>query len=478
MLRISFNAVDKTDKVIGQSFSLSRAITSQPDTFSGEVAYPNGGWVPSLRDEVLVEESSDGAVWTAIFGGEVVEIEKTLDGGVPVARFQCRDHSFTMDRKLVVEVYEATSIEAIIADIAASYLAGFTTAGVSCPVVVSSITFNYEQTSRVLAQLADLVNYDWEVTPTKDIRFFAKSSSMAPFGLSDDGGKYYIDTLVVTEDLKGVRNSITVRGGEYEGDTETYEIVADGEQKVFNLPYRFKNASIAINGVSKTLGVDQQDDADDFDALYNEENRIVKFREGNKPTVGQVFAITGNPLLPVVSKVLDPVSVAELGEFEYKVVDKSIASKEGARARAKAELRSWAAALEEGSFETREVGLDAGQTIRVQSTARGIDQSFVITRISTTVTNGSDALHRVTLSTTKTYGIIEFLQGLLTAKDKEIVISTNEIVDNVRAVSEGISLDEAVTLQDFDYPVEFVLGPMSYPRGYKRPFILDGSPLS
>ena len=81
-------------------------------------------------------------------------------------------------------------------------------------------------------------------------------------------------------------------------------------------------------------------------------------------------------------------------------------------------------------------------------------------------------------------------------KDKEIKISSGEVLDEVESANEiiemtdsisiskvhnpqteSISINESVTAQSVNYPVEFCVGPQ-VPTGYKRQFILDGSPLA
>ena len=48
-------------------------------------------------------------------------------------------------------------------------------------------------------------------------------------------------------------------------------------------------------------------------------------------TSGQIVRLTGNPHVPVVVKLTNAASVALYGEFQYKIIDKSIGSKEVAR---------------------------------------------------------------------------------------------------------------------------------------------------
>jgi len=233
-----------------------------------------------------------------------------------------------------------------------------------------------------------------------------------------------------------------------------------------------------------------------FDCLYNYNEKAIKFPTASKPTAGQKVAVSGTPKIPVIVKVRDAVSIAEFGEFQYKVVDKSINTKQGARDRAKAEIMAWADTINDGSFTTIETGLEVGQTINVQSTLRNIDEDFVISKINSQMRSPTEFRHNVILITTQKFGMIEFLQKLLINKDKEIVIDENEVVDEVETALEEITITEATTVskvhnpqtetitigetatvQALNYAVEFCVGVQAV-TGTKRPFIINGSPLA
>lgn len=293
-----------------------------------------------------------------------------------------------------------------------------------------------------------------------------------------------------------LRNSVIVRGGQYLGSLSNEQLKADGTALVYKQGNQYNTVYVKVNGASKTVGVDNIDDPTTKDCLYNFAEKFVRFTASTKPASGDTIEVGGYPYIPVIVKVRDTVSVAAYGEHQFKIIDKSINSKEGARDRAKAELVAYAQTINEGSFETATAGLDVGAQINVQSTIRGINTDYVISRISTTMTNGTEFLHKITLVTTKTWGMIEFLMQLLITKDKEITINSGEVTDEVESANEIITVDdsspvvsishnpqnetvtigESATVQALDYAVEFVAGSQT-PSGALREFILDGSPL-
>jgi hypothetical protein len=150
----------------------------------------------------------------------------------------------------------------------------------------------------------------------------------------------------------------------------------------------------------------------------------------------------------VVTKLTNSASIATYGEFEYKIVDKSIASKQAARDRARAEIMAWAQEINEGSFTTHSMGLDTGQKINIQSTIRGINQDYIISRITSTLDSYDRMKHNCTLVTSQTYGMVEFLQKLLIQKDKEIVVGQDEVLDTVLGLSDSFTATDQITFID------------------------------
>ncbi len=498
MITVNIEGVDKTTAIEYNTFNLTRAITSQVDILRFNVirkgGVAGGGYKPSVLDDVEVLEDA-----TQIFGGQIVEIEENVVAD-DIEVFTClaKDYSYDMDRTLIAANYEDTTVADIIEDFKDNFLpAGYTTTNVNCDIVARYIAFNYEYPSKCLQQLAELVNYDWYVDGDKNIYFFEKSTYPAPFGLTDISGNYYYNTLKVKNSLANLRNSVIVRGGQYLGELTSEKQIADGTETTFKQGYQYNTVFVKLNTVSQTVGIANIDDPDDFDCVYNFQEKFVLFPEASKPADGDEVEVGGFPYIPVIVKVKDPTSVTAYGEHQFKIVDKSINSKEGARDRARAELIAWANSISDATFETMTVGLAVGQQINVASTIRGVDEDYVISRMSTTMVNGTQMTHVVTLVTTKTYGMIEFLMSLLINKDKEIEIRDGEVVDLVEAISETIVVDdgtptvaithnpqtetitvgESTTVQALDYAVQFVMGAQT-PSGTSRVFILNGSPLA
>lgn len=444
-IKIKIATVDKSSVIDYKSVLLNRALTNQVDTLTFRInRADSSGYKPDLLDDIQVIDE-DGT--TVIFGGQIVEMNEVVDGLLEYVQISAKDYSFDMDRMLVVQVYEDMTVDDIIADIKANFLdASYDISNVNCPITLKYIAFNYEYPSKCLQQLAQITNYDWYVDDTKQIFFFLKGSTPATFNLTDTNQKFKYNSLVINKDIKNLRNSIIVRGGEYLGALSSESVEADGDQTTFLQAYRYNSVTVTVNAVSKTVGIANLDDPTAFDCLYNFQEKAVIFPTATKPTSGQIVTVGGYPYIPVVTKLTNAPSIATYGEFQFKIVDKSINSKEAARDRARAEITQWANQIDEGSFKTNSSGLKVGQNINIQSTIRGIDQSFIISRISSKMDTHDRFVHTVTLVTSQTYGMVEFLQNMLMEKDKQITVAQDEVLDTVLGLEDELSLSDSVAV--------------------------------
>lgn len=465
-IAVTIAGTDRTRLVDPSSLRVTNILTSKVDEAVFVIKkFGSRTYAPTVGEEVIIQtKPTSGFPYTfpftferpttKIFAGRIVQVVERYEKLDYVAyEVSCVDYTRDLDRKLVVETYEGQTVSAIIADIASNYLdSAFTTNNVSGSTIIEYIAFNYEYPSKCLQQLAELLGYDWYVDYDKDIHFFAKESNAAPFNLSDTNGRYIYDSLKIRRDISPVRNTIYVRGGEYLADPFTGQEIADGNKNVFNLGYKFSDLQVTVTGQIKNIGIDNIDQETNYDALHNFQERIIRFRTDRKPRNGSLVQWSGRPYLPVLIKRRDTASIAAFsategsdGIYEFKIIDKSIKSKEGARQRARAEIISYAATLSEGEFKTYDNGLKAGHRIRIQSDLRGLDEYFVINRVETkTFDNRGNLIYTVNIVSARTFDHIDFLQSLLTRKDKEIEITDNDVLDEIESLQETLQFAESI----------------------------------
>lgn len=480
MISITIGGVDKTRKILFPSLSIQNILTRKRDICTFVVTTHSGEtYVPSLGQEVIITDTNE-----RIFGGVITRIQSAPTAyGVVGHEIECQDFTRRLDQKLVADTFQGQTVLQIITSLRTDYFpSDFTINGVEVTDEIEYIAFNYKSVAQCLEQLANLTESDWYVDYNKDVHFFKADTVDAPFEVKDDTGSYDYNSLVIRRDNSQIRNSIIVRGGTYLAENFTAELEASGVDYVFPLPYKYENFAATLTGDPLSVGIDRIDDPDAFDALHNSEEKILRFKSADTPTAGSVVIVSGNPKLPVIVNYRSTPDIATLsavegndGEYQYLVNDPTINTKEGARQRALAEIATYSDTLSEGEFLTHTSGLRAGMRIRINSTSRGINEEFIINKVTSTIRKDDAFTYEVSLVTTKTYDLIDILKTLILNDTKKIIVDENETIDLVQPISESFTAHESFTAQSLDYEVEWVLRDNAPPSGHQRQFTLSGS---
>lgn len=488
-ISVTVGGVDRTDKVEVNSLKIDNVLTRKRDTATFNVLVnPATPYNPVIGQQVTI--SLDGV---RKFGGVIVNLDQqALSYKLIRWKVICEDFTRLLDRRLIPDIFENQTIDQIIEFLRVNYFpSDFSTAGVNAPFLINYIAFSYKPLSKCIEELANISGYDWYVDQNKVLYFFQTNLNIAAHEIEDDNGTMVYDSLVIRRDNSQIRNVIIVRGGEYEAANFTAEIMADGVEKVFGMPYKFALPGFAasITGEQLSVGRDPDDDPDDFDVLLNNDEKILRFKEEDIPSNGATLRYGGKPLLPVIVKLKSPASISTLsmmeggdGMYEYLIVDKNINSREGARQRAQAELQTYAETLSEGDFRTHTEGFRAGQKVRINSVTRGIDEFFIINRVIFQQFDSGSFMYEVSLITTKSFDLVDLLIQLSLKDTKQIEIKAGEQIDLIESFQESIGpSDDNITTQALDYPVEFsagnFTGDVDTPQGVKRIFLIEGSPL-
>lgn len=429
-------------------------LTNQVDTASFEVFYEtvDNTFQPTIGHIVQIQ---DGGV--VVFEGPVVRIDENPTNFSSILyKIQCTDYTRFLDRRLVTNSYTNEKVEDIIQDIVDNFTTdGFTTTNVSAIFTADSINFNYEYPSDCFKQLADLTGYDWYVDENKDIHFFSQEINVAPFELTDTSANWDTTSLIIRNDNSQIKNQFIVRGGEFEGTKFTSVIDSTGVDTIYGLGYKYNEFAVTLTGQSLTIGIDQIDDEDLFDVMHNNEEKIIRFRDARKPTTGADIRVSGLPLLPVLVKISDAPAQAAIataeggtGVYEDIIIDNTITSKQAARDRAEAEIEKYKTTVIEGSFTSKTSGLKAGQILTVDIASRGINTTYIISKVQYKMWTPTQMQYNVSLISTKTYGIIEWMLSQIREGKKAIEINPDEVLDTIEAFAEGIAIAESITTGD------------------------------
>ena len=440
-IRVLINGIERQSNINWRTFTISEVLTSQADSCSFTVKTTSGEWKPEEGQEISVFDGD-----TAIFGGTITKISEEIKGRMVEIKVACSDRSFEMDGKEVIETYSNLTVKQIIEQIVANFVpAGFTTTNVVCPIVINRVVFNHETPSKCFQQLAELVNYNWYVDASRNIHFFDRFAKRTPFNLTDDNDTYIFDSLKLERDISQIKNVVFVRGGEFRGGVRAEEYSADGRQDNFQLAFKYAEAPIVRRaGVVQTVGVDLLHDFTTHSVLWNFNLRYIRFE--TPPATGTIINISGIPLFPVKVRVEDVSSIARHGERHFLITDKTIETKEAGRERAVAELKAYKDRLKSGEFVTNRTGLHSGQLINVQSTIRGMNENFLISKVGLRMTGFNKGQWSIGLVSVKALGIIEFLQNLLLGGKRTIKLDRDEILEKIFNLTEEIGIVEAINV--------------------------------
>lgn len=492
---VEVNNIDRSANIEWTSLDVSNILTRQVDTadFSFKMV-PSATFEVNIGDNIKIYDNQE-----LIFQGKVTRSRKhAMSAALLRVAVSCVDYTRELDNKVVAHIYQNQTAEFIIKDILTRFAPQFTALNVNAPITINFIRFSYQLASECFQELAEMTGYDWFVDQYKDVHFGLASSESAPFDLLDDNGSYLMGTISFEDDISQLKNSIYLRGGDEIGNAQTFSEVADGTKKVFTLGYHFsEKPTVTLSAVSQTVGIIGTDNPTAFNVMWDPKNDFIQFAVA--PGAAATVAATGTPLNPILLYLPERVSIAEHGERQYVIIDKTITTRAGARQRALAEILKYAQTVTSARFTTLTSGLRAGQVLHVNSPLFGIEGDYIITQVGTSMRGPLQYQYDVTLISTKLMDIIDLLAQMLTGKLKEQTYDPNEAFDPTEVVFEDITIGESVDVQvggevttvetisiadsvtlpggtGLNFGTIFVAGPW-VPSGQKRVFNLDRSPL-
>jgi len=71
---------------------------------------------------------------------------------------------------------------------------------------------------------------------------------------------------------------------------------------IYNLGYKFEDFQATLSGQALSVGIDFSGEPDDYDALFNRDEKVLKFKEADKPSNAALLQVIGRPYLPVMVK--------------------------------------------------------------------------------------------------------------------------------------------------------------------------------
>jgi len=406
--------------------------------------------IPVVGDQIDVYENS-----VHIFGGTCTNVEITIQGGILLAyQISCVDWSYKLNSVLVTKTYAAMDPADIVADIVANFVPaslGFTQAHVvRAGFQVASIKFKYEQVTQALEKLAKQIGWEWYVDPSKDIHFFLVQNNPAPFNIDETSGMIEWPSLDVQVDLTNMKNSVYVVGGNY---LKTFTSVTavdvyqtDGVKTVFGLAYSYDQSgfTVTLDGVTQTVGIDQQTDPTTVQWLYSSSGRFI--RSTSTVATSHTLKVFGKAQIPILAHAQNSSAMALYGENQDSIIDRQIRSVAEAQQRALAEILQFGHPVYDVKFKTLQTGLVIGQTILLNSSKLGItNYPLVIKRIEGTGYSPSQFEYQVEALGSDNVTFIDIMSRLLTQENNNTDTSDNSVLEGLLAFAEGFAFSDALS---------------------------------
>lgn len=449
MLTVLINEVDYTNRVQFGSLRKRESINQLVETCYITIQkYGDLDYTPAEADRIEILDDDDNL----IFAGGLGKVEKTSEAGLILTY----DLTFLGDayllesRQRVVERYENTTGNDIIADLLSKYATDFDGTNVSANFEVVSMTFNRVTLKDALQKLAKFSNHVFYVGYEKDLHFMPKYAEPAPIAIGTETDNYIFESLQSSDDFTQLRNRVFVEGGLYQAPNRTEVFETQQDQKVFIHASKFASLpTVTADSVPVTVGVDFLDEEDDFDAFWNYNEKYVRFKDSTMPATGDIVEITGPPLYPLIYQVQDDQSITRLGGDpigvrEYSIKDQTIKTIEEAEQRAIAELEAYASKIIDGQFMTNTPGLRSGQIVTINCPEKEISGQYIIQQVDFSMVSDDLYQYKVRYANLNTVRILDILIEQLRERQRYVDDRDDKGILRAYFINEIINLTEVV----------------------------------
>jgi hypothetical protein len=483
---VTCNSTDISNSVDWKSIDAVSQITKDVGTFSFNVRIGSGQTYPPITvpvvGNIIKLYDSTGLIWA----GTVTETQATIQGLLLTWAITCTDWGYLFNGVLIHKNYAQMDPHDIVLDLMSladpGSAKGFTTNNVQTGnFLIPSIKFNYQQPSKALQSLANLIGWDWYIDPNKDIHFFlgdvdngVGEGGVAPISITPSSGALEWNSLDVDQNLTNMQNSVYVIGGTY---TKTFTaldtsdtFLTDGVTQFFSLSYPYEaNASafdtvpftVTLNGVSQTIGIANKDNPSSFQVMYNDQQRWIQFPAG-APTTGQTIKAFGSAKVPIVAHASDATSIASYGEYQGVIKDAKITSVPEAQQRATAQILQFGHPVYDVKFKTLVPGCAIGQAITVNLPAFAINEKLIIKRIEAVgYAPGANGMleYQIECIGSDVITFTDLMQSILQTEASQTTVDDSTVNENLEVISEPVTITETLTPTSGSRP--YVWGPHS-----------------
>ncbi len=429
--------------------------------------YPETGAVVRIEEHTIVGEE---VVAEEKFEGTLDEPEEYIPDGLTDGHFvKCDAVSYDQlcDRYHVQAVYANQTLGEIVADALTNsshcqiYLEGIDAVTyVQTGPTIEKIVANYITVTDLLNDLSKLTGYKWFVDSDKALHFFERTTTPAPFGLTDDSRNFRKFKLRRTR--QDYRNVQIVRGGTTTTDPQTELFAGDSKRRTFTLKYPVNEMS-GIR-VRRSGGAWE----DQIVAVQGTEGAEWTYLKGSsnisQAPDGTVLAAVDDlevayigdfPIVAVVPRE-DEIEARKAiegggGIYEHIEFDDSIESDSVAERKGNSLLDSYAKIPRVIVFETDTPGLRAGQAIPIALSRYRLDDVFLITRVDTKDLAGKHLTYTVRCVGSEYDSWVQYFRDAF-KRPKRLVARENETLLLLRSLREKARATTTITVTPENRP--------------------------
>ena len=337
------------------------------------------------------------------FGGYIQGIEDQEFGTALDYILTVVDYTIDLEKSVINLKWEDETDAAILAEIRTACVPPLTdfdfSTHVSSLKTLESFPARRLTVREALDKLATLVGANWYVDYDKNLRWFSDEDVRADFSLSDAPdftNSFPYQYFEKNEEDVEVLNRITVVGGHYLSGNIVDDYAGDGEQVKFVVPnYYHKQTGetgvvVEINTgtdaspvwTAATVGVKYIDSLSDYDVLFAFEEKFFEF--GTAPgDLKKAWRVKARYEAPLRVRVRSMPSYERYGRwFEGVLVNPDLEDKESARLYGRQALAENALGRTVYRATTDTPGLRAGMVVGVENSLRGVNDDFLIQRLT------------------------------------------------------------------------------------------------
>jgi len=440
-LQLLVGGSDLTQYVTQDAWSINQNWSRQGDTASFTLVdeHPQRTTLTFTVTPLTTVVMRDVGLGVTLFSGVCTKPLVKFDSpNLATWSLDCVDWTYLSDRKIVVGDYTNYTADALAILLCQQFPCGVSAATpanggfVQPGPQIPRIQFNYDTLTTAWTKISKLVSlnttYGWYVDENQALHFntltqatssgWTLTDNIALQGTAGYQG-YDNDSFEYEWDATSIRNSVTVRGGDY-SQSQTDLFVGNGSTAAFPLTFvpdanNIAQAALTVGGVASTVSAQTGGNATTAWVIVgNAANQWFLVPNTDPVPAGStIVSLTYPYLQPVVSNVSDQTSIARFkslpngGSFAYYIGDSSLPTLLAAQVRGQREVNTYSQPTERATVTLTEnfTGhVRAGQTITLQNgmvpdsqnnNTPGLSDTFLILQNRI---NGKQGLYR-------TYGL-------------------------------------------------------------------------